>query len=143
MCCWPVGLKWNLGVFMLASLINNSLVTPSPGTRPASAAPSVGRAWSLPMSLTRMGSFIAKVSGCTDFLETSFLKGPRGGEDVPCLEGCLCLPEIRMLNLAVQALGRKQYCSKEMCSHWPQLWASTLEVCRCSRVQDHRYLEGS
>ncbi|XP_032751906.1 cysteine and glycine-rich protein 3 isoform X4 [Rattus rattus] len=32
----------------------------SPGTRPAFAAPSVGKAWSPQMSLTRMGSFIAK-----------------------------------------------------------------------------------
>lgn len=53
---------------MLASLINNLLMIPSLGTRPASAAPSVGRAWSPQMSQTRMESFIAKVSGCGDFL---------------------------------------------------------------------------
>lgn len=52
---------------MLASLINNPLMAPSLGTRPASAAPSVGRAWSPQMSQTKMGSFIAKVRGCGDF----------------------------------------------------------------------------
>lgn len=52
---------------MFASLINKSLMGPSLGTRPASAAPSVGRAWSPQMSQTRMESFIAKVRGCGDF----------------------------------------------------------------------------
>ena len=56
---------------MLASLINNSFMVSSLGTRPASAAPSVGRAWSPQMSQTRMESFIAKVSECGDFLRGS------------------------------------------------------------------------
>lgn len=74
---------------MLASLINNSFMVPSLGTRPASAAPSVGRAWSPQMSQTRMESFIAKVSGYGDFL---------GGS---CHAQLLCLPGIRLLSLAV------------------------------------------
>lgn len=81
---------------MLASLINNLLMILSLGTRPASAAPSVGRAWSPQMSQTRMESFIAKASG----VETFWV------EVVPCTESCLCLPGIRLLSLAVWALGR-------------------------------------
>lgn len=64
----------------LASLISNCLVTPSLGTRPASAVPSVARAWSPQMSPTRMGSCTAKVSGCANFLEACFPKGLREGK---------------------------------------------------------------
>lgn len=42
------------------TLLRRSWEVASPGTRPASAVPSVGRAWSLQMSLTRMGSSTAK-----------------------------------------------------------------------------------
>ncbi|XP_055464329.1 cysteine and glycine-rich protein 3 isoform X4 [Psammomys obesus] len=48
------------GVGSRSTLLRRLWEVASLGIRPASAAPSVGRVWSLQTSLTRMGSFIAK-----------------------------------------------------------------------------------